>query len=78
MGSGRDLLGWLDLVTLKSLGRVPDSGLKPFRTRLTPTATLKEALDAIVSSRAKVAAVFDDDHYLGMLTADQVSDEITQ
>ncbi len=78
VGSGSDLLGWLDLAALKGLGRVPDSGLRPFRTRLTPTATLKEALDAIVSSRAKVAAVFDADRYLGMLTADQISDEITQ
>jgi osmoprotectant transport system ATP-binding protein len=78
VGSGRDLLGWLYLTELESLGRVPDHDLRRFRTRLTPSATLKEALDAIVSSRAKVAAVFDGDRYLGMLTADRISDEITQ
>ncbi len=75
--SGGELLGWLYLAELEN-GRVPAADLRPFRTRLAATATLKEALNAIVTSRAKAAAVFDDDRYLGMLTADRISDEITQ
>ncbi|MDH3398611.1 MAG: ATP-binding cassette domain-containing protein [Acidimicrobiia bacterium] len=78
VGKGADLLGWLYLTELESLRVVPAEGLRRFRTRLDTSATLKEALDAIVSSRAKVAAVFDGDRYLGMLTADRISDEITQ
>ena len=78
VGTGPNLLGWLYLTELESLGVVPEHDLRPFRTRLDTSATLKEALDAIVSSRAKVAAVFDNDQYLGMLTADRISDEITQ
>ena len=36
----------------------------------------EEALDVVVSSRTSVAAVFDGDRYLGMLTADAIGDEI--
>jgi osmoprotectant transport system ATP-binding protein len=78
VGHPGELRGWLYLSELQSFDRVPERDLRPFRSRLTTSATLKEALDAIVSTRAKVAAVFDDDHYLGMLMADRISDEITQ
>lgn len=78
VGNEGTLLGWLYLNELDSLSRVPQHDLRPFRSRLTTDATLKEALNAIVSTRAKVAAVFEGDRYLGMLTADRISDEITQ
>ncbi|MGZ8786262.1 MAG: ABC transporter ATP-binding protein [Acidimicrobiia bacterium] len=78
VGAAGRLLGWLYLSEVESLGRVPEHDLRPFRSRLTTSATLKEALNAIVSTRAKVAAVFDGDRYLGMLTAGRISDEITQ
>jgi osmoprotectant transport system ATP-binding protein len=60
---------------------VPISGpatveTEPFLTRLTTDSTLKEALDAIVSSHTSVAAVFDGPELLGMITADAVSREI--
>jgi osmoprotectant transport system ATP-binding protein len=76
--AGGALLGWLYLNELEGYGRASEHDLRPFRSRLTTSATLKEALDAIVSTRAKVAAVFEDDRYLGMLTADRISNEITQ
>lgn len=78
VGTGGGLQGWLYLAEVEAFGRVPERDLRPFRSRLTTSATLKEALDAIVSTQAKVAAVFDGDHYLGMLTAGRISDEITQ
>ncbi len=78
VGSPGTLTGWLYLTEVEKLGRVPEHDLRPFRSRLTTSATLKEALDAIVSTRAKVAAVFDGDRYLGMLTAERISAEITQ
>ncbi|HZJ47878.1 MAG TPA: ABC transporter ATP-binding protein [Acidimicrobiia bacterium] len=49
---------------------------EPFQTRLTRDSTLKEALDAIVSSHTSVAAVFDGPQLLGVVTADAVSHEI--
>ena len=66
VGTQDRLIGWLYLTEVESLGRVPEHDLRLFRSRLTTSATLKEALNAIVSTRAKVAAVFDDDRYLGM------------
>lgn len=50
--------------------------LEPFRTWLSPESTLKDALDAVVSSHTSVAAIFDDEKFLGMVTADAISDEI--
>lgn len=78
VGRGGELRGWAYLSELESLGGAPDHDLRPFRSRLSTSATLKEALDAIVSTRAKVAAVFEGDQYLGMLMADRISEEITQ
>lgn len=78
VGNSGELRGWLYLSELASGEGVPGQELRPFRSRLSTSASLKEALDAIVSTRAKVAAVFEDDQYLGMLMADRISDEITQ
>jgi CBS domain-containing protein len=51
---------------------------------LHPDATLKAALDGIVTSRTRVAVVVDGDgsdngdgHYLGMLTVDDLAEGIT-
>ena len=52
--------------------------LQPYRTRIQNSATLKEALDAVVSSRAQLVAVFEGDDYLGMLSAARISREIVQ
>ena len=50
--------------------------LEPFRTLLSPDSTLKDALDAVVSSHTSVAAVFDGGRFLGMVTAEAISAEI--
>lgn len=78
VGSPGRLDGWLHLTEVESAGQVSAADLRPFRSKVNTSATLKEALDAIISTRAKVAAVFDGDHYLGMLTAERISAEITQ
>jgi predicted transcriptional regulator len=57
---------------------IPGDGLEYFKTTLSVDGSLKEALDAVVSSRTRVAAVFDGDAYLGMLTAEQISEEVVQ
>ena len=78
VGNVGELRGWLYLSELVGPDGVRGHDLRPFRSRLTTSATLKEALNAIVSTRAKVAAVFEGERYLGMLMADRISDEITQ
>ncbi|MEA3502170.1 MAG: ABC transporter ATP-binding protein, partial [Actinomycetota bacterium] len=72
-GSGVD--GWVRIVDIPSDG-VATVRTEPFQTRLTTSSTLKEALDAIVSSHTSVAAVFDGSELLGMITAGAVSREI--
>ncbi|MGI9665622.1 MAG: ABC transporter ATP-binding protein [Acidimicrobiia bacterium] len=72
------LLGWAPLDQLEGVATMDRAPLQPFMTSLQVSASLKEALDVVVSSRESVAAVFDGDRYLGMLTADAIGDEIVQ
>lgn len=67
--------GWVRVADISSDG-LATVNTEPFQTRLTGDSTLKEALDAIVSSHTSVAAVFDGPDLLGMITADAVSQEI--
>ncbi len=67
--------GWVRIADVPSQG-VATVQTEPFQTRLTRGSTLKEALDAIVSSHTSVAAVFDGPELLGMITAGAVSREI--
>lgn len=69
--------GWIRVADVPDAGPA-DSAVEQFHTRLTPDSTLKEALDAIVSSHTSVAAVFADSELLGMITADAVSERIMQ
>ncbi|MEY2420155.1 MAG: osmoprotectant transport system ATP-binding protein [Acidimicrobiaceae bacterium] len=76
---GDRLLGWAwaaDLDGVRSLG---DIATEPFRAWVRPDTPLREALDLIVDSSTRVAAVFDDeDRYLGMLTIQQIADGMAQ
>jgi osmoprotectant transport system ATP-binding protein len=76
VGEGDRISGWVAEAELDSRAAVDDGPLRPFRTRIDSSGTLKQALDAVVSTRTQVAAVFDGDVYLGMLTADQINREI--
>ncbi len=69
--------GWTRVAEIPA-GGVATTDVQPFLTRLTRNASLKEALDAIVSSHTSVAAVFDEERLVGMVTAAAVSREIVQ
>jgi osmoprotectant transport system ATP-binding protein len=71
-------VGWADARDLDAAASLAEVELRPFRTRLDERSTLKEALDAVVSSHAHIAAVFDGDRYLGMMTAAEISREIIE
>ena len=78
VAEGKRLLGWASAQALEQAPDVRSVPLAPYRTRIDVSATLKEALDAVVSSRSPLTAVYDGDDYLGMLSADRISREIVQ
>jgi hypothetical protein len=76
IGTAGILEGWIDAADLGDGGGLPLGAMRPFRSRLSLDASLLDALDVVVSSRTSVAAVFDDDRYVGMLTAETIGREI--
>jgi osmoprotectant transport system ATP-binding protein len=74
---GGRLLGWVDG---SEIGTRPlrDLSPKPFLVTLGGDASLRSALDAVVTSHARVAMVVDDGVYLGMLDLEGIAEEITE
>lgn len=77
VGTGSTVEGWVRIASIPADG-VHSIKIEPFLTRLDESASLKEALDAVVSSHTSVAAVFDGSELLGMVTAAAISREILQ
>jgi len=77
VGEGAIVEGWIRVADVPSEG-VRSVRVEPFLTRLDRNATLKEALDAVVSSHTSVAAIFDGNELVGMVTAAAISREIVQ
>jgi osmoprotectant transport system ATP-binding protein len=77
VGEGAIVEGWIRVADIPSAG-AGSVDVEPFLTRLDRNATLKEALDAVVSSHTSVAAVFDGNELVGMVTAAAISREIVQ
>jgi osmoprotectant transport system ATP-binding protein len=75
VGGGTATDGWIRVDDIPVDG-VQEVDTLPFQTRLARDSTLKEALDAIVSSHTAVAVVFDGAHLLGVVTSDAVSRKI--
>jgi len=66
-----NLLGW---VWASDLGKNEplETRVQWFKVKLSPTNTLREALDEIITSRTQVAVVCEGDRYLGMTTLEQI------
>jgi hypothetical protein len=72
---GDRLLGWVWGTQLEGVSALRDASPEPFRAWVRKETPLREALDLIVDSSTRVAAVFDEaDRYLGMLTIEQIAD----
>jgi osmoprotectant transport system ATP-binding protein len=72
-----ELLGWVDEAMLASGRSVADGEPKPFSAYVTKDSTLRQALDAIVTSRTHVAVVATEgQRYAGILTLEKISKEI--
>ncbi len=72
------LLGWVDSEMLDGRVSVADVTPRAFSTELTTPRSLRDALDAIVTSRTGVAVVVDDARrYLGIVTLGHVSQVVS-
>lgn len=70
------LRGWVWLHELDPTRSVGDADHHDFRVWIPADASLRTAVDAIVTARNQVAVVYDGDHYLGMLFIEAVSREL--
>jgi osmoprotectant transport system ATP-binding protein len=76
---GDHLLGWVDAVPFTDGTPPARLPIRDFLVVLTPSATLRQALDAVVTSHARMAVVADDGgRYLGMVDVDTIAGEITE
>ncbi len=75
---GDRMLGWVTNDGLDGRSTIDGVDLEPFVPRLTPNNTLEEALDAAISSHTAIAAVFDGERFLGMITVERISREIVR
>lgn len=74
---GDRLLGWVGRRAIEGLGEhgtLADLPVQRFVARVAPDTPLRQALDVIVTSRSRIAAVVDaDDRFHGMITIDEVA-----
>ena len=76
---GDHLLGWAWRDGLDGIEGIADVAVSPFRAVMRDDTSLKAALDAIVSSRTRVAVVVGPDGgYRGMLSIDQIAKAIEE
>ncbi|MCI0678512.1 MAG: ABC transporter ATP-binding protein [Actinobacteria bacterium] len=72
---GGRLLGW---VPMSEIGDdLATARPRPFLVTLTPTDSLRRALDAVVTGHAQMAVVVDDGVYKGMIDVAKIAAEIT-
>ncbi|MEA2001824.1 MAG: ABC transporter ATP-binding protein [Actinomycetota bacterium] len=78
IGDGTAVDGWFTAGDLQGHETLENVNTREFTIKLSPNDSLREALDAVITSQTAVAAVFDGDKYLGMATVDAISREIVQ
>ena len=76
LADGDHLHGWVPADELEGVEDLSSLATRRFESWLTSDASLLDALDVVVSSRTSVAAVFDGDRYLGMLSSKSIGREI--
>ncbi len=74
---GNRLLGWADSTQFNG-SQLANIEPKPFAVSLRSDSSLREALDAVVTGRARTAVVVDDGVYQGMLDLETIAEEITE
>ena len=74
---GEMLKGWVDESELDG-SPLGELAAKPFAVSLRPSSSLREAVDAVVTSHARVAVVVEEGRYLGMVDLESIAEEITE
>jgi osmoprotectant transport system ATP-binding protein len=74
---GDDLLGWSWSTDLDT-ELPPTEDLREFKVRLQSNGSLRDALDTVITSHTKVAPVFEESRFLGMVTVEQISREVVE
>jgi CBS domain-containing protein len=77
VADGARLLGWVSASEIERASRGATIGELPrseFVARVSSDTPLREALDVIVTSRSRIAAVVDGDVFAGMITIDQLAE----
>jgi osmoprotectant transport system ATP-binding protein len=74
---GKQLLGWAWATDLAGTS-VAAIEPKPFEARLELDASLREALDTIITSHTRVAPVYDGERFVGTITAEGISRELAK
>jgi len=72
------LLGWVFTADIAAARAPTDLEPRPFWVTLDRESSLREALDAVVTSHARVAVVLDGDRYVGMLDIDTIGEGVTE
>lgn len=78
IGDGTAVEGWFLAADMQGHQDLELVKAREFQIRLSPDDSLRQALDAVITSHTAVAAVFDGDRYVGMATVDEISREIVQ
>ncbi|MDX1468571.1 MAG: ATP-binding cassette domain-containing protein [Acidimicrobiia bacterium] len=76
LADGEKLLGWAYDRDVEGK-RLDSVEPQPFLVSLESSASLREALDAVVTNRARVAVVVEDGRYCGMLDLEAIAHEVT-
>jgi osmoprotectant transport system ATP-binding protein len=74
---GDRLLGWVEGASISSIP-LEQVEPRPFLVTLSSDDTLRSALDAVVTSHARVAVVADDGVYRGMLDLEAIAEGVTE
>jgi CBS domain-containing protein len=74
---GDRLLGWVEGASIPSIP-LEQVEPRPFLVTLSSDDTLRSALDAVVTSHARVAVVADDGVYRGMLDLEAIAEGVTE
>ena len=78
IGDGAAVEGWFTAADLQGHETLDHVKVQDFQTKISPKNSLREALDAVITSRTAIAVVFDGDKYLGIATVDEISREVVQ
>ena len=76
--ANEQLAGWISQSDLDGIATLSSVEPRPFERTVSPSDSLRTALDLVVRSHERVAIVVDDGRYLGTLDLEAIAGEITE